>query len=347
MLTQLQCPSCGSNSLDHNEKAHVVICQSCRNKFSTVDGVICFVPGHLFTKLDSIDYDKHYSISNESSRQAFVGLKNVMGDRLRNDYDVLLEIGAGTGGFTKGLLTSVRVGSAIVTDISSKMLAVCRKRVLDDEHLADNVIFTTYSTAEDIFPSGSVDCVIGSFVLHHILDYKGFLRTSYDILRKEGTFIFAEPSYKFHYALVQSMAEVLETLVNEGDLNAEHDLIRLGNWIHELHFNLKYVGDREVLSDREDKHLFLREDVEQAAFDAGFDLVETISYGDPEHVDDCLLSYLPQLDLSPEFLERATGLFGLYQAKYFDLLEDADAVPAYVFYFRKHANLTSRVFKHA
>ncbi len=347
MLTQLQCPSCSSLLLDYKEKAHVVICRSCRTEFSAADGVICFVPSHRFTQLDNIDYDAHYSISNESSQQAFAGLKAVLGERLKDDYEVLLEIGAGTGGFTKGLLTNVKVGSAIVTDISSKMLAVCRKRVLADEHLADQVIFSTYSAVEDIFPACSVDCVIGSFVLHHILDYKGFLRTSYDLLRKDGSFIFAEPSYKFHYALVQSMSEVLETLVNEGELNAEHDLIRLGNWIHELHFNLKYVGDQEVLSDREDKHLFLREEVEQAAFDAGFDLVETIPYGDPEHIDYCLLSYLPQLDLSPGFLKRATGLFDLYHTRYFDLLEPADSVPAYAFFFKKRANLISRVFKHA
>jgi ubiquinone/menaquinone biosynthesis C-methylase UbiE len=304
------------------------------------------VPGNLFTQLDNIDYDEHYSISNESSQLAFSGLKNVLRHRLKSNYGVLLEIGAGTGGFTKGLLTNVKVDQAIITDISSKMLATCRKRVLDEKHLAKDVVFATYSTGEDILPLGSIDCIIGSFVLHHILDYKGFLKKSYKILKKGGSFIFAEPCYKFHHALVLSMVEILESLIGEGD-SSDIDLTRLGNWIHELHFNLKYVGDAEVLGEREDKHLFLRDEVEQAAFDAGFELIETIPYGDPEFVNQCLSSYLPQLDLSPDFLEKVSDLFDLCHKKYFDLIERRDAVPAYAFFFEKKTNLMSRLLKNA
>ncbi|ABE29223.1 hypothetical protein Bxe_A3775 [Paraburkholderia xenovorans LB400] len=298
----------------------------------------------MFTQLDNIDYDKHYSISDESSQQAFASLKGVLGNRLKNNYGVLLEIGAGTGGFTKGLLTNIKVNRAIVTDISPKMLSICRKRVLGESHLADDVIFATYSTGENILPSNSIDCIIGSFVLHHILDYKSFIRKSYDLLKKDGAFIFSEPCYKFHDALVLTMSEILETLIGEGD-NSEVDLTRLSNWIHELHFNLKYVGDQDVLSGREDKHLFIRSEVENSAFDVGFELVEILPYGDPDAINQCLLSYLPQLDLSHIFLQKVSNLFDLYHIKYFGLIEREDAVPAYVFFFKKKMNLFSRLFK--
>ncbi len=347
MLTQIQCPFCENKSLDNKDNMqNILFCYSCRNEFESRDGILCFVSDKKFTQLDNIDYDKHYAISDESSQQAFVSLKDVLGSRLRSRYGTLLEIGAGTGGFTKGLLANIKINKAIITDISAKMLSTCRKRVLGNGHLADDVIFATYSTEENLIPLNSVDCIIGSFVLHHVLDYKEFIRKSYCMLRKGGVFIFAEPCYKFHDALVLSMSDILETLIGEGD-NSEADLIRLGNWIHELHFNLKYVGDRDVLSEREDKHLFIRSEVEQTAFDAGFDLVEIIPYGDPEAINRSLLTYLPQLELSPIFVEKVSNLFDLYHMKYFGLLEKKDAVPAYVFFFKKRNNVIFRILKNA
>jgi SAM-dependent methyltransferase len=343
---KLQCPSCRSQSLKPNELGNKILCHRCKSEFGCINGIICFFPDNLHTRLDDIDYDEHYSVSNKSSYRVFADLKAVLGERLKASYDVLVEIRAGTGGFTKGMLTNIQVSEAIITDISSKMLSQCKRRVFDDKHLADNITFATYSSAENIFPSDNVDCIVGYFVLHHILNYKDFLKSSFNILRKGGSFIFSEPGYQFHHALVLSMPEVLEALIDEGDLNSENDLIRLGNWIRELNFNLKYVGDPDVLSDREDKHLFLREDVKQGAFDAGFELVEIIPYGS-RVIRASLESYLPQLDLSPLFLDKVFNIFEYRHKKYFDRLAHEDAVPAYVFYFKKKNSLMSRIFKSA
>ncbi len=321
-------------------------CKACGTQFPCADGILCFVPEGVFTKLDDLDYDEHYSVSDETSLQVFADVKETLGRRLKGSYDVLVEIGAGTGGFTKGLLKNISINEAIVTDISPKMLSICKARVENGEHLAKKVTYATYSSAERIFPPESVDCIIGNFVLHHILDYEGFFKDCFATLKHRGTLIFAEPGFKYHQALVLSMSDVLETLVRGGDNNADEDLIRLGNWIHELHFNLKYVGDAEVLADREDKHLFLREDVERAAKTANFQLVEVVPYGD-RRVTRCLESYLPQLGLSSPFLEKVTSLFEDCYPKHFGALDRDDAVPAYIFFFRKQSGLLSTIFKYA
>lgn len=97
-----------------------------------------------------------------------------------------LEVGCGTGNFTKKL---ARFGCSIVAcDISKALLDEALMRNLP----RDKVEFTC-SRFEDCGIQESFDAIIGSSVLHH-LELEAALPKMFDMLKPNGSFCFAEPN---------------------------------------------------------------------------------------------------------------------------------------------------------
>jgi ubiquinone/menaquinone biosynthesis C-methylase UbiE len=333
MLNSFKCKNCSSRELI--SKKNFLECLKCSNKYMINGGIIDFVSSNFFTQLDNIDYDDYYSVTDESSQSLFKEFKSYLKDDLKESYGNLLEIGAGTGGFTKGLLTNIKTDEAIITDVSQKMLSICNSKISSDQTLAKNVLYATYSANENIFAPDYFDCIIGSFVLHHILKYDQFFKDSYTYLKKGGHFIFAEPNVKFHRALILTFCDILQTLISEKKKYLDPDVMNLTNWIYENYYNIKYAGDEKALIEREDKHLFSRDIIRDSALSAGFSQVKIIPFGDINSIYTCLDSYLPQLNISSSFTQEVVELYDKYQNKYFSLLAQEDSTPSYIFFFSK------------
>ena len=333
VLNSFKCKKCSSRKLIR--KNNFLVCMECSENYMIKDEIIDFVSSNFFTQLDNIDYDEHYSVTDESSQSLFKEFKYYLKDDLKESYGNLLEIGAGTGGFTKGLLTNIRTDEAIITDISQKMLTICNSKISSSQTLAKNILYATYSANENIFSPDYFDCIIGSFVLHHILKYDQFFKDSYTYLKKGGHFIFAEPNMKFHKALILTFCDILQTLLSEKEKYLDADLMKLTNWIYENYYNIKYAGDEKALIEREDKHLFSREGIKNSALNAGFPHAKIIPFGDTHSIYTCLDSYLPQLNITSSFTQEVVGLYDKYQNKYFSLLAQEDLTPSFIFFFKK------------
>ena len=98
----------------------------------------------------------------------------------------VLELGCGTGYFTKEIVSSGAQITAI--DISPALLEIARKNVS-----ADNLRFCLENAYSMSFPDNSFDRVIGSSVLHH-LDIRKALGEIRRVLKPGGMAYFTEPN---------------------------------------------------------------------------------------------------------------------------------------------------------
>jgi SAM-dependent methyltransferase len=106
---------------------------------------------------------------------------------LGNHKSWVLEIGCGTGLFTKEL---ARTDNAIVAiDVSDALIMKAKERISP----ATNVSFIVGNAYETEFKSGSFDFIVGSSSLHH-LDVDLALREFSRILKPGGGMMFTEPN---------------------------------------------------------------------------------------------------------------------------------------------------------
>jgi ubiquinone/menaquinone biosynthesis C-methylase UbiE len=186
---------------------------------------------------------------------------------LADDLGTVLELGAGTGLFTLGMLTQSGFDHAVVTDISPAMLRLCAARI--DHHLGDrrhDVTLATYSGAEDIFASGQYDLCIANSVLHHILDYGAVLKTARTALKDSGLAAFVEPGAPCHEAMTLAMSDAIVSMLADGAWRQDLDIVAA--WTAQTRFCLRATPAE--LTQFEDKHIFTRSGFEASAQAAGF-----------------------------------------------------------------------------
>ncbi len=118
----------------------------------------------------------------------------------------VLELGASFGRFTFPLLR--HCGSVVAVDISERVLAElastrdtlgipearCRVQVANAESLTPEVV------------GGTVDFVVGFFILHHLPDLNRVVRTAADLLEPGGGMAFVEPNRRNPLFLAQILA---------------------------------------------------------------------------------------------------------------------------------------------
>ena len=105
---------------------------------------------------------------------------------LGNHKKVVLEVGCGTGLFTKALAATDNAIAAI--DISEQLILKAKARVL-----SGNVHFIVGNACETGFKSESFDFIVGCSSLHH-LDVHLALKEFFRILKTGGRILFTEPN---------------------------------------------------------------------------------------------------------------------------------------------------------
>jgi ubiquinone/menaquinone biosynthesis C-methylase UbiE len=105
----------------------------------------------------------------------------------------ILDVGCGFGDLTYGLSCCAAVTDC---DIYAVGHSVNSLRVLQRSLSASTVNrihLSTQDASKLCFPHECFGFIVGSAVLHHILDYPSFLKTIYGLLRPSGKAVFAEP----------------------------------------------------------------------------------------------------------------------------------------------------------
>ncbi len=103
-----------------------------------------------------------------------------------HDHDRILELGCGTGYFTRELVKLNVHVTAI--DISPELIAVAKSGIR-----SDNVSFEVQNAYEMTYESNRFDAVIGSSVLHH-LEIEKAVTEIYRVLKPGGMIAFTEPN---------------------------------------------------------------------------------------------------------------------------------------------------------
>lgn len=330
-LSILRCPSCGGRQLA--AEAAAVGCRDCGGRYPVAEGIVDFVAGRETTTLDDIDYDSLYMISDEPS-PLFAELKRSAAARWPTTLGDTLEIGAGTGYQTVPLIMAGQARSLVVTDVSVKMLEICRSRLVRTGLEARQpLLFLTYGGTDSPFRDASFDTCFGSSVVHHILDVGAFLADVVRLLRPGGVAFFLEPNARFHRALLATLADILMDMGQDDPGNP--DLPLMVNWLAELHLNLSHRGDLEFLATREDKHLFFSEEIERLAREQGFAAAEAL----PLRPDPCgcqaLETYITQCGVSPRTRVEVVARAKQLGQRYFSLLAPRDLSPSFLLWFSK------------
>ena len=119
----LQCPACAGKL---TAAPTALICSQCGDRFLVEHAIIDFVRGSARTALDDIDYDDFYRVNKDGSYAQISSLIDQAGAWWPTALGRTLEIGAGTGGATMGLIAKAEISHLVVTDISAKMLRLCQ-----------------------------------------------------------------------------------------------------------------------------------------------------------------------------------------------------------------------------
>ena len=168
------CPACGG-PLDTGASLPLV-CQVCGKPVIITEGILNFVAGTARTRLDDIDYDTFYSIDADHSQRLYQSLQRAAGDLWPDDFGTALEIGCGTGGLSLALFSQIRANTVVLTDISPKMLRICRDRLTNNiPDKTKDFIYATYSGTERCFKRNIFDSCFGTAVVHHVTDVPTFL----------------------------------------------------------------------------------------------------------------------------------------------------------------------------
>lgn len=334
MTSLFQCPECRVPLVD----ASPWNCTQCDHAYVGDRGLLSFLEAGVGTRLDDIDYDSVYQVTAEASQHLFAQCRKFLGPDLPTTVDDYLEIGAGTGLFTSGLLGGSQVARATITDVSASMLGVCRERLgRAVPGSLQRTQFVLWDGRAGCLADERFDFVAGFSVLHHVLDYPGLLRELGRVLQNDGRAVFLEPNLAFHVALNELTAQVLACLPSDAPVDV-NERASLAAWMSENHINAKYRGNDRVLADREDKHMFDRSGLEEACAPAGLTL-DMIPFAEDGEVWSTLGVYLRQLPLSLPARRYLLERFARLMPGPFGLLPAEDLAPSTLLVFKRGADV--------
>lgn len=339
LTTKFRCPECGGAF--ETGVGQALVCASCGSRVPVIDGIADFVRGRFDTALDVESYEHDHGIDETQADSMYDLIRDVAGSRWPDDLGSVVEIGCGTGLYSRGLLTHHGDGEIVLTDVSVGMLRACRQN-LDRRGLLSerSVAFTTYSSHEACVRDAAFDSCVGTSVLHHIPDVAAFLTDIARWLRPGGRAFFLEPSRRFFQALALSLADIAVLLMPAHEDN-QAALQPLFNWLGYERRDCLHHNDIEFLSTLEDKHKFTPEQVVRLGAEAGFTTSEAIPFApDPTGVATAR-GLMREIGLDASLIDVVTRMMAAIGPRYMSLLGQADASPQLLIWLTKQADTTS------
>jgi SAM-dependent methyltransferase len=225
---------------------------------------------------DGADYHRKYS-NAPLFRIYFLKAFRMVG---RPDGPVkILDIGTGPGVNTiQPCLDLFPDCQIVATDLSPPLLAILRSFVVSFG-LENRVTTVCVNAMRDVFRPGAFDVVVGSAILHHLIDPLECLRAARRALKPGGIAIFFEP-FEGYVMLRVAFETILERAEREGlDLPPA-----VAEVMTALCFDFQVRLGRDKSAERfaviDDKWLFTRRYFDDMAKEAGFSAVSILSVHD-------------------------------------------------------------------
>lgn len=189
-------------------------------------------------------YDKQYGYDNLFTKYK-IGKKSrdlqYFANSIFTDHKIkLLEIGCGTGEYTKVISKLFPNVKIMATDISPKSIEVAKKKCLT----CKNVNFSVRSAYDTKYKNESFDLVYGFYVLHH-LNVKKVAKEVYRILKKGGGAYFYEPNLLNPYVYLVKSNQYFKNKVGDSPDEWAINPLRIRNDFKD--FNIDYKLTEFVL----------------------------------------------------------------------------------------------------
>ena len=165
-------------------------CAPCQRRFGRTRGFIDLRPdSQSDTQLQEASYDKEHGITDQRRLNHWRSWQELL-ERNQAHSGSVLEIGAGSGYLSWGLLHDSRFDEIHISDISADFLQSIVSR--QDPGTGRSAYYLCDANHLP-FANNSMDCIIGNSVLHHFLDYEQTLRSAQAVLKPGGKAFFFEP----------------------------------------------------------------------------------------------------------------------------------------------------------
>jgi SAM-dependent methyltransferase len=194
-----------------------------------------------FCRYQSFDYWRRLIV--EASRK--IGIA---------DPELVVEFGSGFGNSTLPMLDLFPRVHVIATDLSPNLLAILR-RLLDARSVADRCSLVAMDAHRDYISTGTADLVIGSAILHHLVDPALFVERAMALLKPGGCAVFFEPMEAGNAILRLACLQVASESKRRGERSAGL------KWLDSMRKQLEPQLFRERLCgwrERNDKWVFPR-----------------------------------------------------------------------------------------
>ncbi len=326
--SRFQCPTCMGVVSEESG-----CCSTCGRVYATKDGILDFVGGHFDTQLDAASYDTSHSIDDSQSEIEYQRHRLLAGPRWPASLGSVIEIGCGTGMFSRAMIKHGSAKDAVLTDISLDMLRLCRGHLnwLDN---MPSVSFATYSTRELCFQDLVFDTCVGTSVVHHIADVRAFLSAVWRFLKPGGRAFFVEPALRYHLVLAMTFSDIIAMIMSRDPTHTDGRQA-LHNWVAEARRGTMLQGDLTLLANYEDKHMFDGDAFERLALEAGFATAEALpSTPDPDGRS-TIGGLLAGLQVGEPFASQVTNLWPSYANRYLRLLNAKDLSLGYLFWLTR------------
>ncbi len=285
-LEKLACAVCTS-AIDQSADGRIS-CRECQRDYA-YDGTVVdlLIDSTMRTTLEDADYDLragYDKVAMDKIADAWITVFSQAG--IRTSGAAILEIGAGTGALTVGLLQKSAASDIFAIDLSDQFLRVIAERAAVTERLT--LVRGDCNTLP--VQDKSFDLIVGRSILHHLLDYDAVLRQCARILKDSGNAIFFEPVLEGKL-VIGMYADTVSRLAKQTDdpdfSTRDHNLlialvrnITKGAW---------YPQDRDSLAKLEDKYIFSLSTIRHVGLMAGFSSAEY--YRDNRPLDPTMWSY--------------------------------------------------------
>lgn len=342
LTTRFQCPECGGSLA---ERADALSCQRCGSLVPVRDGIADFVRGRFDTSLDVAAYDQEHGIDEDRPGRFYDQIRAEAGARWPANLGSVLEVGCGTGLYSRALLATHEARDVVFTDVSVGMLRECRAHLARLGLLEGrDVAFATYSSNEACIRDAVFDTFIGTSVLHHILDVRAFLVDVFRGLKPGGRAFFIEPARRYHQAMAQSLADIAAYLIARDD-GATEGFQGILNWLAQQRQSLMHKDDLAFVARLEDKHQFLPEEFNDLAAGIGFATAESIPLGEDRTGAGTVRRLCVDLGIAPPFLNEIVRLMPAMGGRFMSLLGPTDWSPSYLLWVTKGRGPSVRTFQ--
>lgn len=181
------------------------------------------------------------------------------------DAGAIVEFGCGFGNSTLPLLDLFPRARVVATDISPNLLAILN-RLLAARGLTDRCIAVAMDAQKDYVRAESADLVVGSAILHHLVEPAPFVAQAMRILKPGGAAIFFEP-FEGGYAVLRL---ICQEIVREAARRHDNSpAVRLARWVVTGYAPQIFRDALPGWQSRNDKWMFPRSVLDDIARRAG------------------------------------------------------------------------------